>query len=103
MKMLGGDQASAGCRLDTIMSDCAYGILTKGTLILFSRPLDSPLGTDFTGNFVVDQEFLEQEYGITDFSSYRANPDQPEESLINDFFLPERFDKYNSENAFDKL
>ncbi|CAG5103832.1 Oidioi.mRNA.OKI2018_I69.chr1.g958.t1.cds [Oikopleura dioica] len=89
MKMLGGDQASAGCRLDTIMSDCAYGILTKGT--------------DFTGNFVVDQEFLEQEYGITDFSSYRANPDQAEESLINDFFLPERFDKYNSENAFDKL
>lgn len=89
MKMLGGDAASSGCRLDTIMSDCAYGILTKGT--------------DYNGNFVVDQEFLEQEYGITDFSSYRANPDQPESSLINDFFLPERFDKYNSENAFDKL
>lgn len=86
MKMLGGDAASKGCRLDTIMSDCAYGILTKGT--------------DYNGNFVVDQEFLEQEYGITDFSSYRANPDQPEESLINDFFLPERFDKYNSDNSF---
>ena len=72
----GGD---AVCRTTDIMSDAAYGILCKGT--------------DYTGNFVIDEEFLREHHGITDFSSYKCNPDTKDEDLMMDFFLPEKYDQ----------
>jgi len=61
-----------------IMSDAAYTILTQGT--------------DFTGNFVLDQEILTEKHGITDFTDYQVNPAADPATFQKDFFLPEKYD-----------
>lgn len=59
MDMLGGDGISKQCRTADIMADAAYAILTKTT--------------EFTGNFVVDEDILKQE-GVQDFEQYAVQP-----------------------------
>ena len=71
----GGDSA---CRTTDIMSDAVYGILCEDT--------------DFTGNFIIDEEYLRERHGITDFESYNCDPDVKSEDLMKDFFLPEKYD-----------
>jgi citronellol/citronellal dehydrogenase len=39
-----------------------------------------------SGNFYIDEEVL-MEKGITDFASYRVNPNTAENQLIPDFFI----------------
>ena len=48
--------------------------------------------TEFSGNFVIDEEFLREKYGIEDFSSYKCDPSVADEDLMMDFFLPEKYD-----------
>ncbi|XP_032874073.1 hydroxysteroid dehydrogenase-like protein 2 [Amblyraja radiata] len=71
MEMLGGSEVSNQCRKPEIMADAAYAI--------FCRP------KSFTGNFVIDEEFLQTE-GIRDFDVYAVEPGHP---LLPDFFLDE--------------
>lgn len=85
MEMLQGDDAKEMCRTADIITDAAYGILCEGT--------------DFTGNFVIDEEYLRQHKGITDFTSYQCDPTQ--KNLPLDFFLPEKYD--DDENFIEKF
>ncbi|KAM8854175.1 hydroxysteroid dehydrogenase-like protein 2 [Synchiropus picturatus] len=71
MDMLGGEGVGKQCRKADIIADAAYAILT------------SP--TDFTGNFVVDEDLL-RERGVQDFDQYAVQPGHP---LLPDFFLDE--------------
>ena len=64
------DQAMMNaCRTPQIMADAAHVVLTRGT--------------DFSGNFVVDETIL-REVGETDFDQYAVKPGTP---LMPDFFL----------------
>lgn len=69
MDMLGGAGIAKQCRKADIIADAAYAILSKPV--------------SFTGQFVIDDEFLAKE-GITDFESYAVVPGHP---LLPDFFL----------------
>jgi citronellol/citronellal dehydrogenase len=69
---IGGEEARRRSRSAAIVAEAAWRILTKD-----SRA--------FTGQFVVDEDFLRAE-GVTDFSSYRR-PDVKESELIQDFFV----------------
>ncbi|XP_051875950.1 hydroxysteroid dehydrogenase-like protein 2 isoform X2 [Pristis pectinata] len=71
MDMLGGPGVSRQCRKPEIIADAAYAI--------FCRP------KSFTGNFIIDEEFLKGE-GISDFDVYAVEPGHP---LLPDFFLEE--------------
>ena len=61
-----------------VMSDAAYGILCQDT--------------DFTGNFIIDQEILAEKYGIDDFKPYQVDPEGDGSTFQKDFFLPEKYD-----------
>lgn len=61
-----------------VMSDAAYGILCQET--------------DYTGNYVIDQEILAEKYGIDDFRPYQVNPEADSSTFQKDFFLPEKYD-----------
>lgn len=64
------DQAMMNaCRTPLIMSDAAHVVLTRGT--------------DFSGNFVVDETIL-RETGVEDFDQYAVKPGTP---LMPDFFV----------------
>ncbi|KAJ4918972.1 hypothetical protein JOQ06_000120 [Pogonophryne albipinna] len=69
MEMLGGEGVSKQCRTVDIMADAAYAVLSRGT--------------DFTGNFLVDEDVLRQQ-GVQDFEPYAVQPGHP---LLPDFFL----------------
>jgi len=75
MEMLQGDEARAASRSVDIMSDASYGILCEGT--------------EYSGNFLIDEEYLRERHGITDFTNYNLGK---VEDLQKDFFLPPRFD-----------
>ena len=64
-----------------IMADTAYGILCKDT--------------NFSGNFIIDHEFLMDNMGLNsnDINSYQVDPSTPIDDLMIDFFLPERYDR----------
>jgi citronellol/citronellal dehydrogenase len=62
-------------RIDTIMGDAAYEILTAKS-------------TSCTGNFFIDEEVL-REAGVKDFAKYRVDPKSKEEDLVVDFFIEE--------------
>lgn len=64
-----------------IMADTAYGILCKDT--------------NFSGNFIIDHEFLMENMGLNsnDINSYQVDPSTPIDDLMIDFFLPERYDR----------
>ncbi len=68
--LLGGDDAVKRCRKPSIMADAAHAMLTKGT--------------DYTGNFAVDEDVL-RAAGVDDFSGYANDPSVTE--LMPDFFL----------------
>ena len=60
MNLLGGEEAVAASRTPEILADAAYLILTKPSKA-------------FTGQFVIDEDFLRTE-GVTDFSKYARTP-----------------------------
>ncbi|CAG2169092.1 unnamed protein product [Oppiella nova] len=74
MSMIGaGDPGMANsCRKVDILADSAYGILSKNS-------------KSFSGNFVIDEDFLRSE-GIQDLEQYSVKPGS---ALMLDFFLPE--------------
>jgi NAD(P)-dependent dehydrogenase (short-subunit alcohol dehydrogenase family)/putative sterol carrier protein len=54
MEMLGGDDSAGKSRTPQIMADTAYSILCQPT--------------SFSGNFIIDDEYLEKHHNIKDFS-----------------------------------
>jgi citronellol/citronellal dehydrogenase len=70
--LLGGDVVMQRSRTPEILADAAHAILTK------------PAAT-FSGNFLVDEDFLRAE-GVTDFSRYVNDPRFADE-LAPDFFV----------------
>uniref|UniRef100_A0A8R1E1P5 Hydroxysteroid dehydrogenase-like protein 2 n=1 Tax=Caenorhabditis japonica TaxID=281687 RepID=A0A8R1E1P5_CAEJA len=80
MEMLSHGGSSAGNRKATIMSDAAYGILSKDS-------------KSFTGKFLIDEDFLKTQ-GVTDFEQYACERGAP---LMPDLFIstddyPARFE-----------
>lgn len=71
--VLGGDQLMKMSRKPDIVADAAH--------LVFSQPAKS-----FTGHFLIDDTFLYETGGITEFEEYRVDPNAP---LAPDFFVPE--------------
>lgn len=71
-------EAAGDMYIPEIMSDAAYTILTQGT--------------NFTGNFVLDQEILAEKHGITDFKEYQVDKTRDPATFMKDFFLPAKYD-----------
>ncbi len=71
--ILGGEKLMAMSRKPEIMADAAH--------LVFKQP-----SATFTGQFLIDDTFLYEVGGVTDFERYRVNPDVP---LAPDFFVPE--------------
>ena len=69
---LGGEEMMKTCRNVDILSDAAHLILSKPA-------------RDFTGNFIIDDNFLYNN-GVTDFEKYRVDPTK---KLAPDFFVPD--------------
>jgi len=70
--LLGGDEVVRMSRKPDILADAAH--------LVFSQPARS-----FTGNFLIDDSFLYEVGGITDFDRYRVDPSA---DLAPDFFVP---------------
>jgi citronellol/citronellal dehydrogenase len=68
-----GRELIAMSRTPDIMADAAHLILTQP-----SREL--------TGQFLIDDSFLFEKGGVTDFTPYRVDPSKP---LVQDFFVPD--------------
>lgn len=71
--VLGGEKLMRMSRTPQIVADAAYLIFTQSA-------------GSFSGNFVIDDTFLADKGGVTDFEPYRADPSMP---LVEDFFVPE--------------
>lgn len=70
--VLGGDKLMRMSRSADILADAAH--------LIFAQPSKS-----FTGNFLIDDSFLHDVGGITDFEVYRVDKSMP---LAPDFFVP---------------
>lgn len=70
--ILGGDRLIAMSRKPEIMADAAH--------LVFCQPSQS-----FTGRFLIDDTFLHEVGGVSDFEGYRVDPSLP---LAPDFFVP---------------
>ncbi len=70
--LLGGERVMAMSRTPEILADAAYRIFLKDA-------------RKFTGNFLIDDSFLESE-GVRDFERYRVDPSQ---QLAPTFFVPD--------------
>ena len=70
--ILGGDKLMRMSRTPDILGDAA--------MLAFRQPAKS-----FSGNFLVDDTFLHEVGGVTDFAKYRADPSM---LLAPDFFVP---------------
>lgn len=70
--ILGGDRLVHMSRTPDIVADAAY--------LVFNQPAKS-----FTGNFLIDDTFLYDIGGVTDFEKYRFDKSVP---LAPDFFVP---------------
>ncbi len=68
-----GRDLIAMSRTPDIMADAAHLMLTQ------------PSGA-LTGQFVIDDSFLFERGGVTDFTPYRVDPSKP---LVQDFFVPD--------------
>jgi citronellol/citronellal dehydrogenase len=68
-----GRDLIAMSRTPEIMADAAHLILTQ------------PSG-ELTGQFLIDDSFLFENGGVTDFTPYRVDPSKP---LVQDFFVPD--------------
>jgi len=71
--LLGGEEVARMSRKPDILADAAH--------LVFRQPAKS-----FTGNFLIDDTFLYEVGGITDFDQYRVDPTV---ELAPDFFVPE--------------
>lgn len=71
--LLGGDKLMRMSRTPDILADAAH--------LVFVQPARS-----FTGHFLVDDNFLHDVGGVTDFERYRADPSA---ELAPDFFVPD--------------
>lgn len=71
--VLGGDRLMRMSRSPAIVADAAYLMLTQPS-------------RDFTGQFIIDDNFLYETGGVTDFEHYRVDATQP---LVEDFFVPD--------------
>jgi citronellol/citronellal dehydrogenase len=72
--LLGGDRVVRMSRVPQIVADAAY--------LVFRQPARS-----FTGHFLIDDTFLHEAGGVTDFEGYRIDPSAP---LAPDFFVPDQ-------------
>ncbi|MCL4766052.1 MAG: NAD(P)-dependent oxidoreductase [Hyphomicrobiaceae bacterium] len=70
--LLGGEMVARMSRKPDILADAAH--------LVFSQPART-----FTGNFLIDDTFLHEVGGVTDFEPYRADPTM---ELAPDFFVP---------------
>jgi len=70
--ILGGDRLMRMSRKPDILADAAH--------LLFRQP-----AREMTGRFLIDDTFLHEVGGVTDFEPYRVDPGQP---LAPDFFVP---------------
>jgi citronellol/citronellal dehydrogenase len=68
-----GRDLIAMSRTPDIMADAAYLILNQPS-------------SELTGQFLIDDSFLFEKGGITDFTPYRVDPAKP---LVQDFFVPD--------------
>ncbi|MCH9808645.1 MAG: NAD(P)-dependent oxidoreductase [Alphaproteobacteria bacterium] len=71
--ILGGDKLIAMSRTPDILADAAHLVFTQKA-------------PEFTGQFLIDDTFLHEVGGVTDFESYRVDASLP---LAPDFFVPE--------------
>ncbi len=71
--LLGGDKLMAMSRTPEIIAEAAH--------LVFAQP-----SADFTGNFLIDDSFLAEKGGITDFERFSVTPGRP---LAPDFFVPD--------------
>ena len=71
--LLGGDAIMRRSRRPEIVADAAHLILTQSA-------------KSFTGRFVIDDTFLYEAGGVTDFERYRVDPSV---ELAPDFFVPD--------------
>jgi citronellol/citronellal dehydrogenase len=67
-----GDKLARMSRKADILADAAH--------LIFTQPSKS-----FTGNFLIDDSFLHERGGVSDFEAYRLDPSVP---LAPDFFVP---------------
>ena len=70
--ILGGDKLMRMSRSPEILADAAH--------LVFTQPAKS-----FSGNFLIDDTFLNEVGGVNDFGKYRLDPSMP---LAPDFFVP---------------
>ena len=70
--LLGGEQLMRMSRKPEILADAAH--------LIFTQPSRS-----FTGRFLIDDTFLHEVGGVTDFDGYRVDPTA---ELAPDFFVP---------------
>ena len=71
--LLGGDKLMRMSRTPAILADAAH--------LVFSQPARA-----FSGQFLIDDNFLHEVGGVTDFEGYRADKTMP---LALDFFVPD--------------
>ena len=71
--ILGGEVVMAMSRKPDIVADAAHLIFTQSA-------------SEFSGNFLIDDNFLHDVGGVTDFEHYRVDPGKP---LAPDFFVPQ--------------
>ena len=71
--ILGGDALMRRSRKPDILADAAH--------LVFRQPART-----FTGHFLIDDTFLHDVGGVTDFERYRVDPTVP---LAADFFVPD--------------
>ena len=71
--LLGGEMLMRMSRKPEILADAAH--------LIFSQPSKS-----FTGRFLIDDTFLHEVGGVTDFEPYRVDP---KAELAPDFFVPD--------------
>jgi citronellol/citronellal dehydrogenase len=71
--ILGGEKLMRMSRKPEILADAAH--------LVFVQPAQ-----DFTGRFLIDDTFLHETGGITDFAPYRVDPTAP---LAADLFVPD--------------
>jgi citronellol/citronellal dehydrogenase len=70
--LLGGDMVMRMSRTPEILADAAH--------LVFTQP-----AREFTGRFIIDDTFLHEVGGVTDFDSYRVDRSM---ELAPDFFVP---------------
>jgi citronellol/citronellal dehydrogenase len=71
--LLGGDALMGRSRTPEILADAAH--------LIFTQPAKT-----FTGHFLIDDTFLHEVGGVTDFERYRVDPTA---ELAPDFFVPD--------------